>query len=152
MSVPTLNWFHISVTTYGSWLDGDARGFRTRHHRLHVEGDYRQPPPNDRYIRRSRGSEASLKQSAVLLSTEQRRVVGEALLESFRFHGATMVAAAMARNHGHVLVGFADRKARHWTGLAKKNATVRLRETGYSGKVWGVRSRASINCVRCAIF
>ena len=27
MLQPTKNWFHITVTTYGAWLDGDPRGF-----------------------------------------------------------------------------------------------------------------------------
>lgn len=30
-------WFHCIATTYGAWLYGDSRGFRTRHHREHVE-------------------------------------------------------------------------------------------------------------------
>jgi hypothetical protein len=38
-------WYHIMLTTSGDWLYGDARGFRTRHHREHVEGDYKNPPP-----------------------------------------------------------------------------------------------------------
>jgi hypothetical protein len=29
-------WYHIIMSTYGSWLYGDARGFRTRHHREHI--------------------------------------------------------------------------------------------------------------------
>ena len=38
-------WFHVILGTYGSWLPGDPRGFRTRHHRDHVDGDYKSPPP-----------------------------------------------------------------------------------------------------------
>jgi hypothetical protein len=30
--------------TYGTWLPGDPKGFRTRHHREHIEGDYKKPP------------------------------------------------------------------------------------------------------------
>jgi hypothetical protein len=33
-------WYHVIISTYGGWLHGDPRGFRTRHHRAHVEGDY----------------------------------------------------------------------------------------------------------------
>jgi hypothetical protein len=44
---PSFAWFHAIITTYGAWLDGDARGFRTRHHREHVEGDYKNPPPKE---------------------------------------------------------------------------------------------------------
>jgi hypothetical protein len=36
-------WYHIIETTYGAWLYGDQRGFRTRHHREHVDGDDKRP-------------------------------------------------------------------------------------------------------------
>jgi hypothetical protein len=39
------DWYHVTGSTYGAWLPGDPRGFRTRHHRQHVEGDYKDPPP-----------------------------------------------------------------------------------------------------------
>ena len=42
-------WYHCVSTTYGAWLYGDARGFRTRHHRRHVDGDYKHRPPADSY-------------------------------------------------------------------------------------------------------
>lgn len=44
---PWNDWYHIMCHTYGTWLPGDPRGFRTRHHREHVEGDYKSPPHPD---------------------------------------------------------------------------------------------------------
>ena len=41
--------YHITWGTYGSWLPGDPRGFRTRGHRQHVEGDHRHPPLAGQY-------------------------------------------------------------------------------------------------------
>ena len=41
--------YHLIWGTYGSWLPGDPRGFRTRRHREHVEGDYKHPPPPGLY-------------------------------------------------------------------------------------------------------
>ena len=38
-------WFHIIGNTYGTWVRGDPKGFRTLHHREHIEGDYKHPPP-----------------------------------------------------------------------------------------------------------
>lgn len=37
-------WYHVLTNTYGTWLRGDRRGWRERHHRKHVEGDYKNPP------------------------------------------------------------------------------------------------------------
>ena len=49
-------WFHIVLTTYGSWLYGDERGFRTRGHREHVEGDYKRPPTAGLYRHKAQRS------------------------------------------------------------------------------------------------
>ena len=35
------HWYHCTAHTYGTWLRGDPRGWRARHHREHVDGDYR---------------------------------------------------------------------------------------------------------------
>ena len=37
---PWNDWYHVMCHTYGTWLPGDPKGFRTRHHREQVEGDY----------------------------------------------------------------------------------------------------------------
>jgi hypothetical protein len=44
---PWNNWYHCMFHTYGAWLPGDHRGFRTRHHKKHIEGDYNHPPEED---------------------------------------------------------------------------------------------------------
>ena len=38
-------WYHVNGNTYGTWLPGDERGWRSRHHKVHVNGDYKNPPP-----------------------------------------------------------------------------------------------------------
>src|SRR5690349_5207107 len=43
------HWFHCTTHTYGTWLRGDPRGWRSRNHREHVDGDYKHPPSNGKY-------------------------------------------------------------------------------------------------------
>ena len=57
----TWRWFHCTVHTYGAWLHGSARGFRTRHHREHIEGDYKNPPPQGMYDDKLQRSKELLK-------------------------------------------------------------------------------------------
>jgi hypothetical protein len=33
---PWCDWYHIMCNTFGTWLPGDPKGFRTRHHREHT--------------------------------------------------------------------------------------------------------------------
>ena len=46
---PWRHWYHCNGSTYGTWLPGDPRGWRSRNHRVHVPGDYRTPPPPGRF-------------------------------------------------------------------------------------------------------
>src|SRR5436190_1901454 len=72
----TRKWFHITTHTYAAWLPGDPRGFRTRHHREHVEGDYKNPPPPGKYADRLARSKKLLTQEPVKLAPEWRPMVG----------------------------------------------------------------------------
>ena len=45
MPRPNKCWWHVTLSTYGSWLPGDQRGFRSRKHKIHSSGDYKNPPP-----------------------------------------------------------------------------------------------------------
>ncbi len=74
---PDFSWFHVVLTTYGAWLPGDVRGFRTRHHREHIEGDYKSPPPQGVYTERLHRSQALLKQPEVRLTAGQQETVGK---------------------------------------------------------------------------
>src|SRR5215218_2149129 len=95
-------WFHCVVSTYGVWLYGDPRGFRTRHHREHVEGDYKNPPPPGTYADKYERSKESLKQDPVRLTPEFRAVVGAALRERLVGLGAQVIAVAMSATHAHI--------------------------------------------------
>src|SRR5215475_2814518 len=96
-------WFHLILTTYGSWLYGDARGFRTRHHREHVEGDYKNPPPPGQYADLAARSSEALAQPPVVLPPALREVVGEAIRERLEGLGALVLCESVSGQHIHVL-------------------------------------------------
>jgi hypothetical protein len=84
---PNGAWHHTILTTCGAWLYSDARGFRTRPHREHVEGDYKNPPPPGKYAEREPKSPQSFKQPPVMLVSNddnaQRDAVGAGALPGF---------------------------------------------------------------------
>jgi hypothetical protein len=130
-------WYHIILTTYGAWLYGDARGFRTRHHREHVEGDYKNPPPPGKYQDREEQSRKSLEHEPPRLSKSLRPVVGVAVKERLETLGATVVCVAVSGQHVHFLAKMIPSQVRDWTGAVKRHAWFVLRERGWSGKLWG---------------
>ncbi len=140
--VPGGMWIHFIVNTYGSWLYGDPRGFRTRHHREHVEGDYKNPPPRGLYAKQLERSVQSLKQPAVRLGKAWRPIVGVAVREKLGERGAFVLCLAVAGQHVHVLAKVPrGSEPRLMMGLAKKHAAFEMKDRGWEGKLWARRGR-----------
>ena len=74
-------WYHAALHTYGSWLLGDQRGWRSRHHREHVDGDYTHPPPKGKYDALLEYSKSLLKRDPVRIEFELRQFVLAALID-----------------------------------------------------------------------
>ncbi|HEX4128490.1 MAG TPA: hypothetical protein VHZ24_00505 [Pirellulales bacterium] len=135
-------WYHVILTTYGAWLYGDPRGFRTRHHRERVEGDDKHPPPPGIYARRARRSRELLKQPPVVIPFALRALVGQSLRHERTRLGAWVLVIAVGGQHVHLLVKMPAGRPRDWIGRAKKHATDRLRAEAWQGRLWGVRRKA----------
>lgn len=98
-------WYHINGNTYGTWIRGDPRGWRARHHREHVDGDYRHPPPKDAH-KTERELSKSLMSSAVRLSVPARELACKALVESLLHQRIETLAIAVDDHHFHILARF----------------------------------------------
>ncbi len=156
------NWYHAMASTYGSWLPGDPRGFRTRKHREHVEGDYKSPPPAGLYEVRHADAGRKLKRPTVLLSAAQRQLVLVEFRETLIAHDVRIIAIAVGATHLHVLAQFPppppkpmfiehglertsaiDDPVRHLMGIAKQWSAKRLVREGHfdQGPIWGKRGK-----------
>lgn len=90
--------------TYGTWLPGDPRGFRNRHHRIHSSGDYKNPPPEGEYEGLHRYAKRVSKDEVVLATPELRREVCDALLETIRSYEWRVMALTVCRVHIHLVI------------------------------------------------
>lgn len=131
------HWYHLILSTYGSWLPGDPRGFRTRHHRFHVEGDYKDPPPPGRYEKMHKQSQHSLRFAPVVLPPRFRSVLGQAVRERLERFGALVVCLAVTGQHLHVLAKMPFDRDQQWIATAKRHAWFEMRDHGWKGKLWG---------------
>jgi hypothetical protein len=136
-----MQWYHMITSTYGSWLYGDPRGFRTRHHREHVEGDYKNPPPPGSYEHLEQRSRTSLKQAPVIIPVQFRAVVGMAILNRLEELGTLVVCLSVSGQHCHVFAKLPFGRARDWMGKAKCDAWFKLRDLGWKTKLWGKRGK-----------
>ncbi|HYH69610.1 MAG TPA: hypothetical protein VD866_33245 [Urbifossiella sp.] len=141
---PLPKWFHLTSHTYGAWLPGDPRGFRTRHHREHVEGDYKSPPPPGTYTDRLARSRRLLVQEPVVLAPEWRPVIGEAVREKLCRLGAEILSVAIGATHLHVQARMPPGPVpKAWLGRAKKHAHFVVADVGWVGKLWAVGGKAN---------
>jgi REP element-mobilizing transposase RayT len=90
--------------TYGTWLPGDPRGFRNRHHRIHSSGDYKHPPPEGEHEGLHRYAKRVSKDEAVLATPELRKEVCDALLETIRSFEWRAMALTVCRVHVHLVI------------------------------------------------
>jgi REP element-mobilizing transposase RayT len=138
-------WYHVTVHVYGSWLRGDPRGWRARHHREHVEGDYKNPPPAGMYDNLFELSKALMKRDPVRIAAELRQFVADAIAEKLQQDGIEVLIASIDATHLHVLARFPDHNPRHWIGRAKKHASHSVRQHGLrteEGGLWAKRCHA----------
>ena len=130
------DWYHVTGCTYGAWLPGDPRGFRTRHHRQHVEGDYNDPPPEGLYEALHDSAKRSMKKPTVRLTRRQRRIAVEIMVEALKQLSVEPIAASVDAVHLHVLGRFVGGVVRPLVGRAKGRASHALGRAGLQGTVW----------------
>lgn len=98
-------WYHINGNTYGTWIRGDDRGWRSRHHREHVEGDYRNPPPIEAYAAQREASRRLMSAPVRLVFAARRRAVDE-IVGSLVHQGIQVIACCVDDHHYHILAKF----------------------------------------------
>jgi hypothetical protein len=145
---PWNHWFHCTCNTFGTWLPGDPRGWRERHHRQHVNGDYRSPPPKgsgDRLHARSKGL---MPRRPIHLDKRQRAAALQAVVGHLLDDRIEVLVAAMDDHHLHLLGQFSDHHPRIRLGWAKLAATKCLKADGGLSNlppgvgIWAKRSKA----------
>ena len=106
----------ITWTTYGTWLPGDARGWRQR------KGGPQLPQAD-----LAAWSRNQMKGEAVLLDLEDRSTVEEACRKHCEIRSWHLYAVAARTNHVHVVVA-ANLKPQTIRDQLKANCTTQLRQ------------------------
>src|SRR5690242_11549259 len=124
MSARPMMWRHVTINTRGSWLHGDPRGFRTRKHRIHSSGDYRNPPPKGEHAGLHRYHKRRARE-AVRIPFSFRAVVGRAIIKTLREMRFRVILVAVGKVHGHVVVELPNdmKRIRAIIGDAKRKSS-----------------------------
>jgi len=124
--------YFITVTTYGSWLPGDARGWNVRRPRR------RQGEPLPGHDRLHAANRRVMRVDEVVLTRQMRETVERAVRATCEDAGWTLIALAIRSNHIHALVA-SGVSAGQTLSRIKGSATRALRCAGQiapARKVW----------------
>ena len=131
-----MRWRHLILNTRCTWLHGDQRGFRSRGHRIHSSGDYKNPPPADEHegLRRYHRARSG---DPVIIPEAVRAAAGLAFVARLRKEGCPVLALAVADRHLHGLAQLPDHppNLRAIVGRCKRCATDAMK-THVTGPVW----------------
>jgi len=142
-------WYHCILTTFGAWLPGDPRGFRTRHHREHVEGDYKSPPPAGQYDDRWQRSQELQSHPTVTLTLNDRELLGREVVRQAREQGIELLSLSVGGQHLHLQFRCDPRCVIRTLGNLKRALWYARKGAGDGSRLWGrgrkvvpIRSRA----------
>jgi hypothetical protein len=128
-------WWHNILSTHGSWLPGNPRGFRSRKHRIHSSGDYKNPPPAGEHAELHKYHLKRIKK--IVLAAADREPVGRALWLRAEELGHRMRTIAVSFTHAHMLVEMSDdhEVMKNQVGDCKREASIAVGER-YPGGIW----------------
>ncbi len=116
--------YMITLTTYGTWLQGDERGY-VRNGKIY--------PGNKVLIQANR---QSLLQGAVKLSRDQQRLVREAVIREAESQGQRIYALSVQTTHVHIVAEYIPQPISKIVAYYKKAARLALKAMGHNGKLW----------------
>lgn len=116
--------YMITWTTYGTWLQGDHRGYVKNGSIL----------PENTYLLQA-NKQLQL-QEAVKFSKVQQQIVRQAIIKQAASLGQQIYSLAVKPAHIHLVVQYIPQPISKVVAYYKKSARLALKTEGYNGKLW----------------
>ena len=116
--------YMITWTTYGTWLQGDERGY-VKNGKIY---------PANKGLKQS--NRLSKSQDAVMLLKTQQQLVKEAIMKEAKLQGQYIYALAVQPNHVHIVAGCVQQPISKVVAYYKKAARLALKTAGHNGRLW----------------
>jgi len=114
----------LTWTTYGSWLQGDERGW--------VKNGRILQPDNKLYLT----NKQKLKRTPVKLKELQKRLVKEIILAESKRINQRICAFTVCSDHIHIVAESCSESISQIVQRYKRVSTYALQKNGFNGKVW----------------
>lgn len=116
--------YMITFTTYGTWLQGDERGY-VKNEKIH--------PANKSLMQANKQLQV---QDAVKLSDVQQQIVKVAIIKEATSRGQKIYALSIQPTHVHIVIEHTSEPVHRIVAYYKSAARVALKGTGHIGKLW----------------
>ncbi len=116
--------YMITWTTYGTWLQGDQRGYVKNGHIY---------SGNDHLMRANKQLQL---QDEIRLIKIQQQIVREAIVKEARAQGQQILALSVNTTHVHIVSGNISKPISNIVAYYKKAARLALKSIGHEGKLW----------------
>ena len=116
--------YMVTWTTYGTWLQGDRRGYVKDGIVLKENLGLRE------------ANKRELKHKAVRLGKRERVIVKNAITKSVLKREQCVYAITVCSNHVHVVVSYTERDIGRCVRDYKNASVFALRRNGFVGRVW----------------
>jgi len=114
-------------TTYGTWLQGDKKGYVKNGTILQANAEL------------EKSNKELLKHDKIKIPKSLRIIVKNAILKEAEAIGQKVYAIVICSNHVHIVVESINKRCGYSVGRFKKAATKTLRKYGCNDKVWTKR-------------
>jgi REP element-mobilizing transposase RayT len=138
MAQAVTEWRHVIVSTHRSWLHGSDRGFRSRGHRIHSSGDYKNPPPVEEHEGLREFQLQNVKGRRVEIPHELRAEVAHVIALKLTQLECPVLVVSVGKKHAHALTEMPGdlSELRKIIGKCKTARSSRMRKAR-PGTVWG---------------
>ena len=116
--------YMVTWTTYGTWLQGDERGYVQKGKILGENPKLK------------KANIDSMPRNEVRLDKKQKEIVKEAILKEAEKAGKRILALAVCSNHVHIVLRYDGKPLEKAVGRLKDTARVALQLGGFIGRVW----------------
>ena len=116
--------FMAMWTTYGTWLQGDKRGYVKNGITMGANAQL------------EKSNEELLKHDKIMIPKSLRKTVENAILKEAEEIGQKVYAIAICSNHVHIVIESTVERCGYSVGRFKRAATKALRKYGFANRVW----------------
>jgi REP element-mobilizing transposase RayT len=116
--------YMVTWTTYGTWLQGDKRGYVKNGQVL----------PCDKII--NEANRKLQKYDSIVLSKNEREVICQTIIDEASFRGQKILALIVCSNHVHLVAEPCKFSIEEAVSVYKNKATSALRKFGRPGRLW----------------